>query len=192
MHNETNRTSKNDEKNREPTLFNPLAWGILFFSFWISLQTIPKSTPVIQGMSWFFLGISVVLWFSIFLKNLQDLLIKPGLRGFFLPLLFFVSLLALAITLTQSWTLLQGVALYVSIIAGILWFVAYILILVRFAAGKIGRMVGIVISVVIIGIGIYTLVTSDIVAGIVLVGLGIASMLIAIFRPPIWHRFPFL
>lgn len=53
-------------------------------------------------------------------------------------------------------------------------------------------MVGIIISVVIMGIEIYVLVTSDIVGGIVLVGLGIVSMMIAIFRPPIWHQFPFL
>ncbi|MFW6116236.1 MAG: hypothetical protein ACOC6F_00780 [bacterium] len=188
---ETNRKATSDERNGGPDLFNPMAWGVLLFSFWISLQTLPESTCLIVGMSWFFFGISVALWVSVFCRHLQDLVTRPALAGFFLPIVFFASLLAFVVTLIQSWGPLEGIARHVSLIAGSLWVVAYLVVLMRFVAGKLGHTVGIVLSAILMGIGVYTLVSSDLLGGVILIVLGIISILIAIFRPPIWHRFPF-
>jgi hypothetical protein len=178
------REEPQDNKSNKPaTRFNPLSWGILFFSFWVLLQTIPESTACIQGWSWFFLGMSVLLWFSIFVKKLRDFLNRPGPSRYFLPLVFFVSLFAFAVSLSQSWVVLKEIPLYISVVGGILWFVAYLLILVRLAVERAGRTIGIVVSLGIVLVGIRLLITPDILAGIVLIALGGIATVIAIRRP---------
>ena len=135
-----------NRSDKPATQFNPLSWGILFFSFWILLQPISEPPAFVQGVSWFFLGMSVLLGLSIVLKKLQNFLNRQGPRGFFLPLVFFVSLFAFAVSLSQSWGILKEIPLCISVVGGILWLIAYLLILVRFAAERIGRTIGVVFS----------------------------------------------
>jgi len=187
-------TNQTDENEQKPVPFNPLAWGILFFSLWLLLQMIEELPPVQQCIGWFFLGLSAVLFCSIFIPPLRKLLIRPGLGGFFPPLIFFVSLIGFAIALATSWSNLEGVSRTISVLGGIAWFIAYILVLARVAAelGRKGFWAGIVICIALIGNGIYVAFTSDVLAGIILVVLGIISMVVVIKKPPIWHKFPFV
>jgi len=187
----TGRKATNDEKNGGPNLFSPVAWGVVLFSFWISLQAIPGATAIVRGLSWFYFGTSAVLWVSIFSRDLRDLLTRRSLAGFLLPVVFFVSPLAFAIALVQSLGLLEGVAKHLLIAVGNLWMFAYLAVLVRFIAGRVGRIAGIVPSAILIAIGVYTMVRSDLLGGVILVVLGIILVLIAVFRPRIWHGWPF-
>jgi hypothetical protein len=188
-------TNKTDENEQEPVPFNPLAWGILFFSFWLSLQLFDKLLPLQQGIGWFSLFLSAVLFCSIFIPPLQKLLSKPSLSGFFVSLVFFVLIFAFAITLAQSWPNLADVPhlIYIAVIGGVLWFIAYLLVLVRMVSGlkKVGFWTGIAICIILIGIGIYEAITSDVLAGVILTALGIGSIAIVIKKPQIWHKVPF-
>jgi hypothetical protein len=188
----TNQTGENGQK---PVSFNPLAWGILFFSFWISLQIFGELSPLQQGIGWFSLVLSAVLFCSIFILPLQKLLTRPGLSGSFISLIFFISLTGFTITLVQSWSNLEDTPhlLYISVIGGVLWFIAYILVLVRMIAelGRAGFWFSIVPCSAIIGIGLHKAITSDVLAGIIMVALGIGAIVIVIKKPPIWHKLPF-
>ena len=192
----TNQTNPSDENGRKPVSFNPLAWGILFFSFWISLQMFDELSPLQQGIGWLSLGLSAVLFCSIFIPPLQKLLIRPGLGGFFISLIFFASLMGFVITLVQSWPNLEDAShlIYISVIGGVLWLIAYLLVLVRVVAelGRVGFWLGIMICIALIVIGIHEALTSDVRAGIIMVALGIGSIVIVIKKPPIWHKWPFV
>ena len=190
----TNQTNPSDKNGRKPVSFNPLAWGILFFSFWISLQTIDKLSPLQERIGWLFLVLSAVLFCSIFISRLHNFLIRPGLIGFFIPLIFFISLMGFTITLVQSWPNLEGAFRYIAVIGGVLWLIAYLLVLMRIVAelGRVGFWLGIVICIALIGKGIYDAFTSDVGAGIMLVALGIISIVIVIKKPSIWHKWPFV
>jgi len=190
----TDQTNLSDENGRKSTSFNPLAWGILFFSFWISLQMIDELPPFQQHMGWFFLGLSAALFLSIFCPWLQKLWIKPSVSGFFLPLIFFVSLLGFAISVASSLSNLEGISRAISVFGGVLWFIAYFLVLARVAAelGRRGFWASIVICSALIGNGIYVALTSNVVVGTILVALGIISIVIVIKKLPIWHKFPFV
>ena len=185
--------NKTDKNGQESDAFNPLAWGILFFSLWLSLQPFGELSLFQQGIGGFFLFLSAVMFCSIFMKCLRDFLNKPSLISFLLPVIFFASLMGFAFSLVQSWTNLEGTSLYISIIGGALWLIAYFLILIRIVAelGKIGFWMGTVIGIALIGKGIYDAFTSDVVAGIILIALGIGTIVIVVKKPPIWHKFPF-
>jgi hypothetical protein len=191
----TKQKNSNEENGRKSVSLNPLAWGILFFGFWLSLQAFNELSALQQGIGWFFLGLSAVLFCSIFPLPIQKLLTNPGVGGFFVALIFFVSLMGFAFSLVQSWSNLEGGSylMYISVIGGNLWFIAFFLVLVRIVAEleRVGLWFGIAICIVTVVIGIYNAITSDILAGIILIALGLGSIVVVIKKPRIWHKLPF-
>jgi hypothetical protein len=47
------------DNNLKGTQINPLAWGVMFFSFWLSLKSLSLSSKLQQGVAWFMLGCTV-------------------------------------------------------------------------------------------------------------------------------------
>jgi len=197
-----NKTKPSDENGQKPIPFNPLAWGIAFFSFWISLKMIDKLPPFLQVAAWFFLVLSAVLWLSILIQPLRNLLIRPCVSGIILPLIFFVPLLGFTISFASSLSNLEGAYRTISAIGGFLWIIAYLLVMMMVAAelNRVGFWLGIALGIVLIGVGAYHIgigtckaLTSDIIAGIILVALGIGSTVVVIKKPSIiWHKWPFV
>ena len=166
--------------------FNPLAWGILFFTFWLSLRTISQLQTLQEILSWASLGLSGILWLSILIPPLADIFDKPRAKTVFLPLIFFVSITGYTFSWVGSLPGMEGFARDLSFILGFLWIVAYLLVLVRSTT----RVIGILASSTFVGFGIYHLIDSQIVGGAALLVLGIVLLVIATKRPRIWRHFP--
>lgn len=178
-------------KDDDNTKFNPLVWGILFFTFWLSLRTIGQLQTLQEVLSWFCLGLSVVLWLSIFIQPLRTVFDKPKARAVFLPVVFFVSIMSFALSLVGSLSDIGGFTRELSLVLGLLWIVAYFLVIVRSATTvRITRIASILASLTFVGFGIYRFINSQILAGALLVALGIASLVIIAKRPGMWHQFP--
>jgi len=173
-------------------LNKPLPWGILFFSFWIALQLAGNLTPLMEGMAWFFLVLSAILLCSIFIIPLNRFLTKPKVSGFFEPIVFFVTLFAFTLTLISSWTNLEGLPHTISVYGGILWVIAYLLVLIAIVVQmrRVGRFMGLAVGLFLIGDGIYQIVSSDVLAGVVLLTLGILSIVIVFTKPQFGQRWP--
>lgn len=172
-------------KDDNNSKFNPLAWGILFFTFWLSLRTIGQLQTLQEVLSWFFLGLSVVLWLSIFIQPLRTVFDKPKTRAV-LPMVFLVPIMSFALSLVGSLSAIGGFTRELSLVLGFLWFVACLLVMVR----SIIRIIGILASLTFVGFGIYHLINSQIIVGATLVALGIVALVIAAKRPRMWHQFP--
>ncbi len=173
--------------NKDNGVFNPIAWGILFFGFWLSLRTIGEPQDLQIGFSWAFLVFSVILWLSIFIPPLRDILNHKYSVKFFLPIIFYVSIFAFVLGWIGSWSSLEDCFRTLSIILGFMWILAYLFILIRIT----NRLPGIVVSVVFIGLAIYRFINGLILDGILLVVIGVVILVIAIWRPNIWHRLNF-
>jgi len=178
-------------KNDDNTKFNPLVWGILFFTFWLSLRTIGQLQTLQEVLSWFFLGLSVVLWLSIFIQPLRTVFGKPKVVKVVLLLVFFASIIGFAFSLVGSLFYMKGFTQELSLVLGLLWIVAYFLVIVRSATTiRITRIASILASLTFVGFGIYRFINSQILAGALLVALGIAALVIAAKKPGMWHQFP--
>jgi hypothetical protein len=188
-----NREANGNTSIQEPLSFKPLPWGILFFSFWAFLFTVDTSTLLIRGMAWFSLGLSGILLLSIFItpfiprlreKRLYQIMTNRNVRLFFVVLVFFITLLGFPLNTIQSWSKLEGIYRNISIVALVLWVVAYLLVLISIAARmeRFGQIIGGIISAVILWRGIDAF-CSDKLAGIILLLIGIISIVIVIKKP---------
>ncbi len=178
---------KPNNNKRENRVFNPVAWGILFFSFWLSLRTIGEPQDLQIGFSWAFLGLSGILWLSIFVPTLRDILYHKYSVKFFLPIIFYVSIFTFALGWIGSWANVEGYLRTLTIIFGFMWILAYLFILIRIT----NKPLGIIVSIVFIGLAIYRFTNGLILAGIMLVIIGIVIFVVALWRPNIWHRLTF-
>jgi hypothetical protein len=172
-------------------MFNPLAWGILFFSFWLSLRTIGEIGAVQQGFAWFFLGLAGMLWLSIAIPPLGKSLANPNRTKLLVPIIFFVSMFAYMINLLNSIKYIEGPTLQIAMIFGFLWIVAYLVVLIR----NVERNVGISISLSLIGLAVYYFsrppTAEPLLSAIILLALGIVLLVTTIKKPAIYQRFPF-
>ena len=175
------------DEMEESTEFNPLFWGILFFAFWLSLRTVGQPQDLQIGLSWFFLGLSAILLISIFPIKLRELLNKRYSKKFTLPIVFYGSIFAFVLGWIGSWSSLEGSIRTISVILGFLWIVAYLLILIRITS----KPMGIIVSIVFFCLAIYRFVNILILDGILSMLLGVVVLVIAIWRPKIWHKLTF-
>lgn len=176
--------SKPKPKDGQVVTLKALPWGMLFFSFWLTMAGIGNLSPIQQGIAWFILVLSAVLFGSIFIPPLHEVLAGKRMTGLFVPLVIFATFTAFALNLARSWPKLGGAFLPISVYGGVLWFLAVITVCVRLVAeqGKSGLVTSTLMSLAIIGIGVHSML-SNLIGGVVLVGLGIVSMLVAIKKP---------
>ncbi len=167
-------------------MYNPISWGILFFSFWLILWTTGISNCWVKGVAWFSLALSVILLISIFWGYLRDLLNKPKAANIVLPLVFTVSMMAYAISWIVSLPDLTGSVFTISFWIGFLWMIAYTIVL----TANVDRKIGIVISVALIFAGIVNLASLLIIQGIALLLLGIILLFAALGKIPLKGKVP--
>jgi len=173
-------------QDNDNTKFNPVAWGILFFTFWLSLRTISQLQTLQEVLSWASLGLSVVLGLSIFIPYLAHIFNGSKAKTVFLPLIFFVFITGYTLSWVGSLPSMGGFTRDLSFVLVFLWIVACLLVMVR----SIIRIIGMLASLTFVGFGIYHLIDSQIIVGATLVALGVVALVIATKRPRMWHHFP--
>lgn len=177
--------SSDSNTQQESTSFNPLAWGILFFTFWLTLKTIPQLSSLQNGLAWFSVVISFILWISIILPPWRKILQKPSVKRVYLPSIFLISLTAYVMSLVGSLPAMKGIDIDITVYFGFVWLATYLVILIRTSKQEVGIAGGVLFAIA----GIYHLVNSNIIGGIVLLVLGIIGIIIAIKRPKmLWHE----
>ncbi|MFC2059855.1 hypothetical protein ACFLTZ_02020 [Chloroflexota bacterium] len=166
--------------------FNPLAWGILFFIFWLTLVALPFELNLGQKiMAWSAFIISGVLWLSIIVRPLREVMKNQRVKQVYLPIVFFISIGGYTISWVSS---LQGMILSnvpFAVYGGFIWLLTYILILV----GSSSKKVGIFGSLLFVITGVYSLIQANILGGGILLCFGVILLLIAIIRPSwLWYE----
>jgi hypothetical protein len=184
MSNDT--TQKEKEEKYE---LNPLSWGMLFFTFWLTLIVLPVEVTIWQRiLAWFCFGLSVLLLIAIYVPWLRDQYKKPTIESIVLPVVFEITMASFVIGFITSLTGMAEPIRSITIYGGFIWFVTYLFVLIRAS----NKGIGVLASVVFFGYGIYLVSQAqnapDMVAGIVSMLLGIVSAYIAIRRPKIWHE----
>jgi hypothetical protein len=144
-------------------------------------------------MAWFSLVLSGILLLSIFTTpfithlretRLYKIVTNRDVRLFFVVLVFFITLLGFPLSVIQSWSRLEEIHRYISIVGLILWVVAYLLVLISIASrmGRFGQIIGGIISALILWRGIDAC-YSDKLAGIILLAIGIISIVTVVKKP---------
>lgn len=197
---------KSNLNNQKPILLKPLPWGVLLFSFWITLRIVDSPTLLMKAAAWFVLALSGILLVSVLLRPLfpvfQRILAKhiprlnrivnrivtsKNVRWFFVALVFFTTLIGFPVNIAMNLSKLQGIALVISLIGLACWLIAYLLVLVSISSriGKVGQILSGIVSAGIIGMGINAF-ESSVLVGSVLIGIGAISIIIAITKPKYW------
>jgi hypothetical protein len=178
------------KKKEEKYELNPLSWGMLFFTFWLTLIVLPLKVTIGQIiLAWFCFGLSVLLLTAIYVPWLRKQYKKPSIRGMVLPIVFDITMASFIIGLATSLTGTKGVIRYIVVYIGFIWVVTYLLILVRASI----KGIGILASVAFFGYGIYLMAQandeSHMISGIVSTLIGIVMGYISIKRPKwLWHE----
>ncbi len=157
---------------------------------------------LIQGIELLFLALSGILLLSVFTKplfpllqrtitncipRLSKILTSQSVSRFFVPLVFFTSFTWFVINIIMSWSNLQVIDVSISVIGLILWMIAYILVFASTASrrGRVGQIIGGVISALIIWRAIFIF-ASDGLAGGILIGIGVILIIVVIIKPECW------
>lgn len=174
--------------------FNPFAWGALFFTFWLTLITIPNIGTAQTVIAWIFFSLSCLLWLATFVPPLDKPLGAPITQQAILPLVFLVSVSLWVIgSITALPSVPESVQMIV-LVGTLLWLVAYMSIFVwGFKRERLGTWIGIVISVffVIMGI-IYFFKASSPIEPWTLIAIGVFMLLMTLLKSKIGRKFPFI
>jgi len=185
MSNDTTQKEKEEEYE-----LNPLSWGMLFFTFWLTLIVLPVEVTIRQTiLAWFCFGLSVLLLIAIYVPWLRDQYKKQRMKSMVLPLVFEITMAGFIIGFVNSLTGTEGFTRNIIGYGGFIWVVTYLLILIR--ASHKG--IGILASVAFFGYGIYLVEQAknmpSTISGIVGMLIGIVIAYIAIKRPKgLWHK----
>ena len=150
----TNETKKIDN-------FNPMAWALLFFAFWITLKTVINASwgqNIIANVS---LAMSIFLWLSILIPPLRKWLAKPGVEQIYRPTIYIISLTGYFLGWILNWPDLNRIDMSISVYFGTILVLTYLMILIRAS----GRIIGSVASLVLLVAGVVQIVNSNISEG---------------------------
>jgi len=174
------------DKVKDPYEFNPLSWGMVFFTFWLALKAVPNASRPQNPLSWGAVVISFLLWLSIILPPWRKILEKPRVKKIYLPTIFCITLAGYVIGWVTSIVNIKGnLDFNVSFFFGLAWLFIWLIILMRIT----NRLVGILGSVAFIGFGVRYLIQSNYYSAVTLIILGIIGVLVVIIRPKfIWHE----
>ena len=166
--------------------YKPLAWGILFFTFWLTLMALPMEINLGQKIiAWSAFVMSWILWLSIIVRPLREMMKKRSMKQIYLPIIFFIFIIGYTVSWVGS---LQGIQLSnmpFAVYGGFVWLLTYILVMV----GSSSKKVGIVGSLLYIIAGIYTLIQKNMLGGGILLCFGVILLWIAIKRPSwLWQE----
>jgi membrane protease YdiL (CAAX protease family) len=168
-------------KNAHISRFNPLAWGILFFTLWLTLRAAGELNKPQEIISWAFLAVSVILFLSIFISPLARILSTKTAEQLLIPTIFFLSIFGftfayagkLKAMFEKDLVILET---YIATIFGFLWVIAYLLILTR----SVSKYFGIAFSAVFFVLGVYILIReANMWGGIIVMVIGVTICLVA-------------
>lgn len=180
------RTVEKEEKYE----LNPLAWGMLFFAFWLSLIILPIQLSIGQKiLAWFCFGFSVILFISIWVPWLRKQYKRPTIKTSVLPIVFEITIASFVVGFISSLSSIGEILRQVVMYFGFIWVVTYLFVLIRTS----NKGIGVIASLVFIVHGAYLVSQAnnspDMIAGIVSILIGLFSGYIAIKRPEwLWHR----
>ncbi len=160
---------------------DPFGWGVLFFTFWLTILTLPiKQTSYNVFIAWFSLAISALFFASILWPWLRAFLDKPAVKRIYAPTIFVISAAAYILGWLGSLPALSGGTLAVAIFGGTLWFLLADVILIRSVPIKFG----IVGPVAFIIAGLYFILFShQPLSGLVSIGFGVLTLIVMIAHP---------
>ncbi|OGO23245.1 MAG: hypothetical protein A2Z28_00715 [Chloroflexi bacterium RBG_16_51_9] len=121
-------------KNREGTVskqdisFNPLSWGILFFTLWLTVQALNTTTSSQKNFSWFFLGLSIIALVSIPWRWLRNLLNSQRASQIILPIVFELTVAGYVIGWVGMLKDVHGAVLALTVAIGFIWLIVYIMV----------------------------------------------------------------
>lgn len=174
--------------------FNPFAWGTLFFTFWLTLITIPNIGTPQTVIAWVFFGLSCFLWLATFIPPLDKPIGAPITQQTILPWVFLVSVF---VWVVGSVTALPRVPESIQIIVPVgtlLWLVAYMSIFIwGFKHARLGTWMGIVISAFFVLTGItYFFKTPSPIEPWNLIAIGAFLLLMTLLKSKIGRKFPLI
>lgn len=125
------RISKPDGKP-DVESFNPLGWGTLFFTLWVSVKMAKEIRPgwlndVRDGFEWIFLGWSVILCLSIFYPPLESVLQSRKATQKYMYAVFLATLSGYVFGWLPGFGL-EGVYQDLALGVGFLWLTTYVLV----------------------------------------------------------------
>ena len=171
-------------KSSHISQFNPLAWGMLFFTLWLITRTVGELNTPQEIISWAFLAISGILFLSIVIPPLARVMATKAAEEILVPFIFFSSILGFVFGWLGSLKDITGWQINIGVIFGMLWFIAYLMVLTRTAP----KYFGIAFSAVFFILGIYVLVAeANIWGGVMLVVIGAILCLVATRILPIYR-----
>ena len=178
--------------NRPRMSFNPFSWGTLFFTFWLTLITIPEVWSGFRVIAWLFFSFSCVLLLATFIPPFDKYFGAEKTQRIILPWVF---LTAFFVWIVSSLTALGKVpeSLRIIVPIGMLtWSFAYMTIMLwSFKNKRKGAWTGFCASGLFIAIGIirfFQAVHPVVPWTLIVIGAGLC--LITIFRSKIGREFP--
>ena len=109
--------------------FNPLSWGVLFFSLWLSLKTVDSMVPLghfQRGLANVAIVVSIVILFLIPLTTwLRDKLQTMLRNANALPIIYVITVSVYAFGVLTVIPSLKGLDITLAITIGFLWLVVY-------------------------------------------------------------------
>lgn len=171
----------NSERKRLSS-FDPLIWGMFFFIVWLIVRTLADLTVFMEIISWSFLAISILLFLSIFIPPIAKLMNKENIRSVVMQIMFTLTPLVFALGFLGNVLDVNNIEKNITIIFGILWIIAWQIILVRLA----GKILGGFFALLYFYAGINVLITGGNTLGaIFILIIGVIQILVAIKVIPV-------
>lgn len=172
--------------------FNPFAWGTLFFTFWLTLITIPNIGLRETIIAWVYFGLSCILWLATFVPLLDRPLSTQTARQHIIPWLFLASVSVWVVGCVTALPMISELYQGIVLTGAILWTVAYMCILVwSYRPAWLGITTGAVMAVFLVVKGIlhFPRAASQLEAWM-LISIGILLFLATMLRSKIGRSFP--
>ena len=164
--------------NATSSQFNPLAWGIMFFSIFLSLKTLPE-TDLNNSLSFTFLAFSVIMFAAIWSRFLSSIFEIQTVKTIIAPIIFLTSFFGFIFSYIGSISSLDETTRCITIIVGSLWMFTFLILLVINAK----REIGLLASITFVGLGVYHFISQDIVIAIILVVVGLIMAILTWKKP---------
>ena len=125
----------NVEPRKDDDKLNPLGWGTLFFTVWISLKVLEQLHPELKVtlfqiiMEWVFLAISLALLVAIYVPWWKNVLEKVAKNANVFPIVFIVSVAGYIFGLAPGFSL-QGSNQWIVVGIGFLWLITPLMVLI--------------------------------------------------------------
>jgi hypothetical protein len=133
-----------DSKDKYHPHYSPVSWGTLFFLLWVTLKTIGPNKDfgvfIANSQVWisyFILGVSLILGVSIFVTPLANCLKKERFERTFVPFVFYLSFLSYTAAWVGKFQLFfknngaNTIDSNILVIFGFIWFIIFFMVMIN-------------------------------------------------------------